>query len=101
MPNKCAHCQLDFEREPGYYYGAMYVSYALNVALFVSVWVASLVLLPNDASVWWTIGTIAFLSVALFPIIFRTSRIIWINFFVSYKKPITENISQSTIITNH
>ena len=28
----CPHCNLHFEIEPGYFYAAMYVSYALNVA---------------------------------------------------------------------
>jgi uncharacterized protein (DUF983 family) len=93
MKPKCETCGLDFEREPGYYYGAMYVSYGINVALFVSVWVASAVLLPDDTSVWWTIGAIGVLSVLLFPVIFRFSRIIWINLFVKYNKDYTSHAS--------
>lgn len=34
MNKQCSHCELEFEPEPGYYYGAMYVSYMLNVAFF-------------------------------------------------------------------
>jgi uncharacterized protein (DUF983 family) len=29
--DRCPHCNLHFEIEPGYFYAAMYVSYALNV----------------------------------------------------------------------
>ena len=36
MHNQCPHCDLTFEIEPGYFYAAMYVSYALNVAEAVS-----------------------------------------------------------------
>ena len=31
MNETCSHCKLKFEVEPGYFYAAMYVSYALNV----------------------------------------------------------------------
>jgi len=30
---ECNVCQLKYEREPGFFYGAMYVSYASGVAL--------------------------------------------------------------------
>ncbi len=32
MHHTCPHCQHKFEKEPGYFFGAMYVSYALVVA---------------------------------------------------------------------
>ena len=44
MNHSCDKCELDFEREPGYYYGAMYVSYALTVAFSISTLVA-----------WWVL----------------------------------------------
>ena len=31
----CSSCGLKYEIEPGFFFGAMYISYALNVALFV------------------------------------------------------------------
>lgn len=36
---RCTHCKQNFEPEPNFYYGAMYVSYAYTVALFVAVYV--------------------------------------------------------------
>jgi len=36
----CDHCGADLQPEPGFYFGAAYVSYALTVALWVSVLVA-------------------------------------------------------------
>lgn len=35
MPDHCPECGLSFMPEPGFYYGAMYVSYALTIALSV------------------------------------------------------------------
>ena len=35
MPVVCPNCALPFTPEPGFYYGAMYVSYALTVAMSV------------------------------------------------------------------
>ena len=29
----CSHCNLKYEIEPGFFYGAMYVSYALAIGL--------------------------------------------------------------------
>ena len=39
MPKECPNCKQDFEIEPGFYYGAMYVSYALTIAVTVAVFV--------------------------------------------------------------
>jgi uncharacterized protein (DUF983 family) len=33
MHERCAACHLKFEREPGYFLGAMYISYAMAVPL--------------------------------------------------------------------
>ena len=36
----CSHCGLVYEKEPGYFYAAMYVGYAFIVAELVSMAVA-------------------------------------------------------------
>ena len=35
MPDNCPHCNLSFMPEPGFYYGAMFMSYVVTVALSV------------------------------------------------------------------
>ncbi len=35
MPRYCDHCKFDLENEPGYYFGAMYVSYGLTVGMII------------------------------------------------------------------
>jgi len=83
MNEQCPVCKEDFRREPGYYFGATYVSYALTVAFGIALFVI--------LCVWQSVDTIPFLiifSVLLFvlmPVFYRLARIIWINMFVGYK----------------
>ncbi len=78
MNAKCECCGYNYEKEPGYFIGAMYVSYALTiaemVALFLFFKVASL---PMDNLIYFIMGVI-FL---LWPFNFRVSRLVWMNLF--------------------
>lgn len=83
MPDHCAVCGENLQRETGFYYGAMMISHATTTALSLSV--HALVypfygweILPN-------LIPILVLFISLFPIIFRTSRAVWINIFVSFQ----------------
>ncbi len=84
MNKYCPACGLKYERETGYFYGAMYVSYGLQTALFS--------LLYGLDVLWWNLPsaiilTICLVAVAgLFPVTFRWSRIMWIAFFTKYDK---------------
>jgi uncharacterized protein (DUF983 family) len=82
---ECPNCGLKYQAEPGFYYGAMYVSYAITVALFVTIWVSFNLFLPSF-SVGWQIGAIIFFTLLLGPYIYALSKIIWANFFFSYEK---------------
>lgn len=84
MPDKCPNCGQKFSLEPGFYYGAMYVSYALTIALSVAVFVAMIVLW--EFNIGWYLGLNAAAIILVFPWIFRTSRAVWLNFFVGYEK---------------
>jgi len=84
MPDRCPSCGLHFNPEPSFYTGAMYVSYALQVALFTTVYVALRVLF-NPSTEVYILTTIA-LAVILLPVTLRLSRTIYINFFYSYKR---------------
>lgn len=82
MPDRCPCCEEDFVRESGFYWGAMMVSHATTTIIAVVVhaivyFFAGWEIAPNVIS----IVTIILL---LFPIVFRNSRAIWINFFVNY-----------------
>ena len=61
----------------------MYVSYALSMALIISIFVALTVLYPNYSM--GLLFTLIGLSVLIMtPILYALSKIIWINFFESY-----------------
>lgn len=80
---RCPVCNHKFEMETGFFYGAMYVSYALAVAFSVTVFVAIAVLFPSSPYYVYIIS-ILFVLVALMPLNFRLSRLIWLNFFFHY-----------------
>ncbi|MBI1183954.1 DUF983 domain-containing protein [bacterium] len=75
MHEKCPHCQMNFEPEPGFYWGAMYITYAFNAGLAIT---ASLVmfLFFGNPDIWVYVGVIAGLSLVLAPVFFRYSRMI-------------------------
>ncbi len=84
MHDSCPHCGQKYWPEPGFYYGAMYVSYALSIALSVAVFVAMIVLWEFEVVRYLLINTT--ILVLAFPWMFRTSRAVWLNFFVKYEK---------------
>ncbi|WP_070137922.1 DUF983 domain-containing protein [Crocinitomix algicola] len=79
----CSHCGFKYEQEPGFFYGAMYVSYALTVAFSVAIGVAIFVLFPSSSYLVYLISILVGL-VVLMPLSFRLSRIIWLNLFHHY-----------------
>ncbi len=83
MPHNCPVCNENYEREVGFYYGAMYASYALDLIIGGALFVIMVVLF--GLGVWEFLFTFCAVILVLFPWIFRTSRLIWINLFVKYK----------------
>ncbi len=84
MKEKCECCGQHFEPEPGYYYGAMFVSYAFSTAIFVAVWIVLSFFVEEVTILMMTFALIA-VVVGLLPVSFRLSRSIWINIFMSYQ----------------
>lgn len=80
----CSHCGLRYEKEMGFFYGAMYVSYMLNIALFVTSVVAYFILLDQYISGTTLMIIYVSLTAILMPVYYRLSRTIWLNFFNSY-----------------
>lgn len=85
MPEKCSHCGLKYEKETGFYYGAMYVSYGVNVAISIALFLIYYVLFYQYPLHYFIAADILFI-VATFPVITRISRAIWINFFYQYEE---------------
>lgn len=76
----CPVCGIAFEREPGFFWGAMYASYAFSVGIML---VGSFLIyyLLNDPGIWTYISIIVALTLLLMPYNFQISRIIWILIF--------------------
>lgn len=90
MKKSCEKCGQAYEPETGFYYGAMYVSYALGVAVMV---VPSLLMyLLFNLSFGVLLAFILSIYVVAFPLFFRWSRNIWLNIFVKYNKQLRKEL---------
>jgi hypothetical protein len=85
----CPGCGTDLKPEPGFYFGAAYVSWGLTVALWVSVLVSLKIF---NALGWIEFGflthpvtfllTGTIVSLFAFPYLFRISRSMWAHMFI-------------------
>lgn len=76
MLERCPACELKFEKEPGYFYVAMYVSYALSVAELVTACVLTYFLSGNLESPWLYVIVALAVTLIMAPFNNRYSRII-------------------------
>lgn len=76
MHERCPVCGLKFEREEGYFLGAMYISYGIGV-LLISLFAVVLWMLTR-----WSLQRVVLLGILLFvplvPSITLFSRVLWI-----------------------
>jgi hypothetical protein len=91
LNDACPYCKESFTREPGFYIGSMYVSYALSVALMVAAFVGFVIILDFDMN--YVLGGLLLSYVILIPVMFRLARLIWINIFVKYD-PVRAKMAQ-------
>ena len=78
----CEHCGEPFMKEPGFYIGSMYISYALSVGFIVVAFMLFVVYLGLD--IYPVLYALIPVLLLLLPVFFRLARIIWLNIFVSY-----------------
>lgn len=78
----CPYCGESFQREPGFYIGAMYISYALSVAMVITAFVGFVIIFGFDIE--YVLAVLIPAIIILLPVLFRTARIIWLNIFVNY-----------------
>lgn len=83
----CPKCNLQFEQEPGFFMGAMYVSYAFNVAILVATGIALNVLMENPP-LWLLVLVVPSVVLIFLPLIYRYSRILFLHLFsgIKYKE---------------
>jgi hypothetical protein len=83
MHEHCTNCNLKYERETGFFYGAMYASYALTSGWFLLWFILYLTVLDWDT--FYFALFIAITILLLSPLAIRLSRLIWLNLFFSYE----------------
>jgi uncharacterized protein (DUF983 family) len=84
MPEQCPVCSVAYEPEPGFYWGAMFVSYAFSVAWFAIGGVAAYYLFDNPA-VWVYMLLVTALVLLTAPATLRYSRAIMLYLFGGIK----------------
>jgi uncharacterized protein (DUF983 family) len=83
MNDRCPKCDASFNPEPGFYFGAMFVSYAFSVAIFIIVGVFLYVFFrPDD---WTYLISITVAAIVFTPFSFRYSRILFLYWFGGYR----------------
>lgn len=84
MKENCSHCGLKYEIEPSFFYGAMYVSYGLNVALSIATFIITFLFIKTSLKISFIAIVVA--NIVLFPFVLRWARNIYINIFIDYEK---------------
>jgi len=77
MHPSCHWCGTHFEREPGYWVGAMYVAYALGVPVLSAI--AAVLWLVGFGSIYTSFAYALFLIPPFLPFLFRYSRVVWMH----------------------
>lgn len=85
MRKRCPVCNYIFEREPGYYWGAMYFSYALAIAEGIVVYFLCF-LIFDDPYDYRTVLLILLALLLLSFVNLRYSRLLWMYLFTSRKE---------------
>jgi uncharacterized protein (DUF983 family) len=94
MNKNCRHCGLKFEKEPSFFYGALYVSYGISSGWFIIFFFLDKFVLHMD-TLFFAISITLFI-VLVAPLTLRWSRLIWLNMFVKYDQKY-KNLSSEEI----
>ena len=75
MHKHCPNCQLNLNPEPGFYWGAMYISYGFSAGIAIVVSLLTYFFLGNPVMEYYIVAVLA-VNLALFPAMIRYSRLI-------------------------
>ena len=89
MNKQCPVCQANFEPEPGFYFGSMFITYTFNVIIVVlgGVFLFYLWRLPE----WVFLTLVGLVALVALPFSFRLSRTLWLYWFGGLKQPTRPN----------
>jgi hypothetical protein len=84
MPDRCPNCGQDFIIEPGFYLGALWVSYPIVIALELIFIAISLFVFKQTLTVSFIVASL--LLLLLSPVLIRVSRSLFIHINVGFKR---------------
>jgi hypothetical protein len=87
MHEECTNCGQKFDLEPGFYWGAMYIGYALSSGYMLSsmfIMIFFFQFTVNQSFFFAILG-----AMVIIPTFARLARAIWINIYVKYNPPKT------------
>ena len=82
--DNCDVCGLNLEVEPGFYFGAMYISYALGAGSGMVLY--AILSEMMDVGIWTLLTVVLVYLIITAPLFYRLSRLAWINIFIHYKE---------------
>jgi uncharacterized protein (DUF983 family) len=83
----CTGCGLHFEREEGYWVGALIINTTVAFATFLVLFVGGILLTWPEVP-WGTIGVITIAAMAIVPILFYPlSKTVWMAIEMGWNKP--------------
>lgn len=85
MNDNCPECKVKFESEPGFFWGAMYFSYAYSVACFILLGFFYFMYFP-DYSLGWYIAAVIGFTLFTSTMSFRMSRLLMMYIAAPYRK---------------
>lgn len=92
MKESCPNCGQRYTPEPGFYYGAMFISYGLFG--WFSLGLVGFCMLVMDMSVRSSVALLVVLSVILYAWVFRIARSIWLSLNVKYQPDIAKKVEK-------
>lgn len=94
MHRRCPVCNLDFEPEPGFYFGALMISYGISSWLLLLPTLA--LVLYFDWEVMPAMGVTLFLAAVTYLKILRISRAIYLHVSMRYDKSLENSQNSSS-----
>lgn len=82
MPENCPKCGQPFIPEPGFYYGAMFLSYIVSGFFFLGI--VGLCIIGFGMSVNASMLVVVVMAVLVYFPLLRCSRSLWLNLMVKY-----------------
>jgi uncharacterized protein (DUF983 family) len=85
MNTHCPHCEVKFESEPGFFWGAMYFSYVYSVASFIIIGFFFFSM-SDDVNLTHYIGTVIAFTLLTSTLSYRLSRLLMMYIAAPYRR---------------